>query len=86
VTGTRHHQLGRSGASPLEIASEWPAELEEVATSVSKARHDAAKSAKAAGTATAKATRRLDGMGLSRRDTAEALGISHQRVQQRLVS
>ena len=70
----------------LEIASEWPPELEDVATKVSRARCDAASSAQAAGVATAKAARRLDRMGLSRRDTAEVLGISHQRVQQLLVS
>jgi transposase-like protein len=45
----------------------------------------AATSAQAAGAATAKAAKRLDRMGLSRRDTAEVLGISHQRVQQLLV-
>jgi len=70
----------------LEITSEWPAELEKVATSVSRARREAAASAQAAGTATAKAAKRLDRMGLSRRDTAEVLGISHQRVQQLLIS
>jgi predicted RNase H-like HicB family nuclease len=70
----------------LQIVSEWPADLEKVATSVSQARRDAAASAKTAGAATAKAAKRLDRMGLSRRDTAEVLGISHQRVQQLLVS
>ena len=70
----------------LEVASEWPPELEDVATKVSQARRDAASSAQAAGAATAKAARRLEHMGLSRRDTAEVLGISHQRVQQLLVA
>jgi predicted RNase H-like HicB family nuclease len=70
----------------LEITAEWPAELEKVATTVSQARHDAAASAQAAGAATAKAAKRLDRMGLSRRDTADVLGISHQRVQQLLAS
>ena len=70
----------------LAIASEWPRELEDVATKVSQARRDAASSAQAAGAATAKAARRLQRMGLSRRDTADVLGISHQRVQQVLVS
>jgi len=70
----------------LEIASEWPAELEKVSTSISQARRDAAAFAQAAGAATAKAAKRLDRMGLSRRDTAEVLGISHQRVQQLLAS
>jgi predicted RNase H-like HicB family nuclease len=70
----------------LEIASEWPAELEDVATKVSQARRDAAASAQAAGAATARAAQKLERMGLSRRDTAEVLGISHQRVQQLLAS
>jgi predicted RNase H-like HicB family nuclease len=70
----------------LEIASEWPPELEDVATKVSRARRDAASSAQAAGAATAKAARRLERMGLSRRDTADILDISHQRVQQLLAS
>jgi predicted RNase H-like HicB family nuclease len=70
----------------LEIRSEWPAELEEAATKVSEARRNAAASAQAAGAATMKAAKKLDRMGLSRRDTADVLGISHQRVQQLLVS
>ena len=70
----------------LEISSEWPPELEDVATKVSEARRNAAASAQAAGVATAKAAKKLDRMGLSRRDTAEVLGISHQRVQQLLAS
>ena len=70
----------------LAITSEWPAELKKVASSVSQARRNAAASAQAAGTETAKAAKRLDRMGLSRRDTAEVLGISHQRVQQLLAS
>ena len=41
----------------LEIASEWPPELEDVATKVSQARRDAAASAQAAGAATAKAAK-----------------------------
>ena len=70
----------------LEIATEWPPDLEDVATKVSQARRDAASSAHAASEATAKAAKRLECMGLSRRDTAEVLGISHQRVQQLLAS
>jgi predicted RNase H-like HicB family nuclease len=72
------------GPDGLEIASEWPPELEDVASSVSQARRNAAASAQAAGTETAKAAKSLARMGLSRRDTAEVLGISHQRVQQLL--
>jgi predicted RNase H-like HicB family nuclease len=70
----------------LEIASEWPRELEDAATTVARARRDAAASARAAGEETARAAKRLERMGLSRRDTADVLGISHQRVQQLLAS
>jgi predicted RNase H-like HicB family nuclease len=70
----------------FEIRSEWPPELEDVATKVSEARRNAAASAQSAGAATAKAAKKLDRMGLSRRDTADVLGISHQRVQQLLAS
>jgi predicted RNase H-like HicB family nuclease len=68
----------------LEIRSEWPPDLKDVATKVSEARRNAAASAQAAGAATAQAAKKLDSMGLSRRDTADVLGISHQRVQQLL--
>ena len=70
----------------LEITPQWPAAVATLATEVSQARHAAAKSAQTAGAATAKAARTLDRMGLSRRDTADVLGISHQRVQQLLAS
>ena len=70
----------------LEITPEWPPELIEVATRVSCARRAAAESARAAGATTTKAAKKLDRMGLSRRDTADVLGISHQRVQQLLAS
>jgi predicted RNase H-like HicB family nuclease len=70
----------------LEITPQWPAEVATLATEVSQARYAAAKSAQTAGVATAEAARKLDRMGLSRRDTADVLGISHQRVQQLLAS
>lgn len=70
----------------FEITPEWPRELNELATKVSCARREAAESARAAGAATTKAAKKLDRIGLSRRDTADVLGISHQRVQQLLVS
>jgi predicted RNase H-like HicB family nuclease len=70
----------------LEIASEWPRELEDVATTVAQARREAAAFAQVAGEETARAAKRLERMGLRRRDTAEVLGISHQRVQQLLAS
>jgi predicted RNase H-like HicB family nuclease len=61
-------------------------EIEDAATEVSEARNSASTAAQRAGIATTKAAKKLDRMGLSRRDTAEVLGISHQRVQQLLAS
>ena len=70
----------------LEITPQWPADVAMLATEVSKARRAASKSAQTAGSTTAQAAKKLDRMGLSRRDTADVLGISHQRVQQLLAS
>jgi predicted RNase H-like HicB family nuclease len=70
----------------LEITPQLPTDVALLATEVSQARYAAAKSAQTAGAATAKAAKKLDRMGLSRRDTADVLGISHQRVQQLLTS
>ncbi len=70
----------------LVITPEWPDDLVEIATEVSQARDTAAATAQKAGATTAKAAKKLDRMGLSRRDAADVLGISHQRVQQLLVS
>jgi transposase-like protein len=66
------------------ITPEWPDDLVEIASEVSQARNTATASAQRAGATTAKAAKRLDRMGLSRRDAADVLGISHQRVQQLL--
>lgn len=68
----------------ISITGEWPSELVDVASKVSEARSAASVAAQQAGAATAKAAKRLDRMGLSRRDAADVLGISHQRVQQLL--
>ena len=70
----------------LDIAAEWPAELVRVAGDVSRARESAVRASTDAATKTARAARRLERMGLSRRDAAEILGISDQRVQQLLAS
>jgi predicted RNase H-like HicB family nuclease len=68
----------------LTITPEWPEDLVEIASEVSQARDTAAATAQHAGVTTAKAAKRLARMGLSRRDAADVLGISHQRVQQLL--
>ncbi len=68
----------------LRITPEWPAEFVDAATQVSRAREAASAAAKQAGASTEKAARKLERMGLSRRDAADILGISHQRVQQLL--
>jgi len=70
----------------LEITRQWPADVAMLAAEVSQARYAASKSAQTAGSTTVKAAKKLDRMGLSRRDTADVLGISHQRVQQLLAS
>lgn len=68
----------------LVVTPEWPQDLVEIAAEVWQARDVAAATAQQAGATTAKAAKRLDRMGLSRRDAADVLGISHQRVQQLL--
>jgi len=68
----------------LTIESEWPPDLAIVATQVSEARTIAALAAQQATSTMAEAAERLDRMGLSRRDAADILRVSHQRVQQLL--
>ena len=68
----------------LVITPQWPRDLVEIASEVSQARKAAAATAQKAGATTAKAAKKLDHMGLSRRDAADILGVSHQRVQQLL--
>lgn len=70
----------------LVIASQWPPDLENVAVEATQARSDATKAAQRAAKTLAQSAKRLDRMGLSRRDAADVLGISHQRVQQLLAS
>jgi predicted RNase H-like HicB family nuclease len=68
----------------LEIANEWPADLEDVALEATQARSTASEAARRAAETLSQSAKRLDRMGLSRRDAADVLGISHQRVQQLL--
>ena len=70
----------------LQITARWPAELTRLADQVSAARRHASDAGRDAAAKTARAVRRLERMGLSRRDAAEVLGMSHQRVQQLLAS
>ena len=70
----------------LTITPELPRDVSLLASEVSQARREAERAGTNAQQATAKAVRRLTEMGLSRRDAADLLGISHQRVQQLLAS
>jgi predicted RNase H-like HicB family nuclease len=70
----------------LMITDELPKDLEAMSRQVARSRADAEKAGTRAQEATTAAVRRLTEMGLSRRDAAELLGISHQRVQQLLAS
>ncbi|HSH59694.1 MAG TPA: hypothetical protein VK988_08670 [Acidimicrobiales bacterium] len=75
--------LDRDPAS-LRIRDELPAKLTAVTDRVIRARSDAERAGTRAQQQTAQAVKTLTGMGLSRRDAAELLGLSHQRVQQLL--
>ncbi|MEY2446782.1 MAG: hypothetical protein QOH79_258 [Acidimicrobiaceae bacterium] len=70
----------------LTITPELPPKVALVASKASQARYDAERAGTKAQEATIDAVRRLTDMGLSRRDAADLLGISHQRVQQLLAS
>ena len=70
----------------LTITPEMPQDLARLATRVSQARYEAERAGTSAQETTMEAVRRLTDMGLSRRDAADLLGISHQRVQQLLAS
>ncbi len=66
----------------LNITPEMPRDFALVASKVSQARSDAERAGSMAQATAAKAVQELSEAGLSRRDAAELLGISHQRVQQ----
>jgi predicted RNase H-like HicB family nuclease len=68
--------------SGLLIEDRVPARLAAVAKRAQKARADAERAGAKAQEQVAGAARELTDLGLSRRDAAELLGLSHQRVQQ----
>lgn len=68
----------------LQVRDQLPAALTAVAENVARARRNVEVAGAMAQLETAEAVRRLTDLGLSRRDTAELLGLSHQRVQQLL--
>lgn len=68
----------------VRVRDQIPAPMRAVADRVAKARRNADRAGAAAQQQTALAVQQLTGLGLSRRDAAELLGLSHQRVQQLL--
>lgn len=68
--------------SKLVIADQMPAKLAAVANRASKARVEAERAGAKAQEQVAGAAKALTDLGLSRRDAAELLGLSHQRIQQ----
>jgi len=70
--------------SALVIRDQLPKKLELVAENVARARREADSAGQNAHRQTVRAAKALTDLGLSRRDAAELLGLSHQRVQQLL--
>ena len=68
----------------LSIRDQFPAPLATVADDVARARTAAERAGIKAQQQTVEAVRALTDLGLSRRDAAELLGLSHQRVHQLL--
>jgi predicted RNase H-like HicB family nuclease len=68
----------------LTIQDKLPSDLAEVARRVNQARAEAERAGTNAQRQAERAARMLTARGLSRRDAAELLGLSHQRVQQLL--
>jgi len=66
----------------LTIEDRLPASVANVATRVARARHAADAAGEKAQKQTSDAVRQLTDLGLSRRDAADVLGLSHQRIQQ----
>lgn len=70
----------------VQIRDQLPADLTSVAEGVARARRNVEVAGAKAQQETADAVRQLTALGLSRRDAAELLGLSHQRVQQLLAA
>ena len=68
------------------LSGEFPAKLSSAISEVARSRTAAEQAEARARDVTDEAVRALTEMGLSRRDAAELVGISHQRVQQLLAS
>lgn len=66
----------------LTIEDRLPTSVTAVATQVARARQAAEAAGQKAQKQTSEAVKRLTDLGLSRRDAADVLGLSHQRVQQ----
>ena len=71
-------------AQQLAIRDELPADLSAVGETVTRARREAEQAGTRAQEETTRAVKRLTDLGVSRRDAAVLLGLSHQRVQQLL--
>ena len=66
----------------LDVDVRLPADLRRAVTASEVARARATEAGRAAAVATKETVRTFEKAGLSRRDTADLLGLSHQRVQQ----
>lgn len=69
-------------STTFDLEDRLPARLASVAKRANRARREAERAAARAQQEVAGAARELTELGLSRRDAAELLGLSHQRVHQ----
>jgi predicted RNase H-like HicB family nuclease len=75
-----------STPTELKIRDQFPGALAAVADDVVRARSAAQRAGAKAQRQTVEAVKALTELGLSRRDAAELLGLSHQRVHQLLAA